>query len=91
MSTERHLLAIPFETDFSYEDVVTEENDPETAKAQRQEYQRRLAEAVAALLEQMSSNPLARDGYLFGSPAEAKELNRIEGLTAAAYEEDFWA
>ncbi|GAB2713050.1 hypothetical protein [Nocardia thraciensis] len=101
---QRHLLAVPFETDFSFAEVVTapdpneagiDENERtrrhQLRRQQLDEYHRRVAEAATAVVEQMSGNPLARHGYLFGNPVEARETFPVQGLTGAAYFAEFYA
>jgi hypothetical protein len=101
---DRHLLAIPFEVDFTFYDVVTGPDplDPEIDDIERRrrnqlrsaqitEYQRRVGLAAARLAGAMiSDNPLARHGYLFGNPVEAKEVTPVPDLTGAAYEREFY-
>ncbi|WP_067469795.1 hypothetical protein [Nocardia amamiensis] len=100
---QRHLLAIPFETDFTFDDVVTvadpleqgitDEERVHRHQAQHEqiaEYNRRVGEAALRVVEQMAGNPLARHGFLFGNPVEAKELVAVEGLTGAAGDERFF-
>lgn len=100
---QRHLLAVPFETDFCfvgivtapdpYEEGIDEEERTRRHRLQQQQladYHRRVGEAAAAIIEQMSGNPLARHGYLFGNPVEAKEMSPAEGLTGAAYFAEFY-
>jgi len=99
---QRHLLAVPFETDLSFAEIVTapdpyEEGVDEEERTRRHRLQqqqladdhRRIGEAAAAIVEPMNGNPLARHGYLFGNPVEAKEMSPVEGLTGAAYLAEF--
>ncbi|MFJ1460921.1 hypothetical protein [Nocardia sp. N2S4-5] len=101
---QRHLLAVPFETDFSFTSIVTgpdpdENGIDENERARRHrlrrehldEYHRRVSDAAYAVVEQMSGNPLARHGYLFGNPVEARETFPVERLTGAAYFREFYA
>lgn len=100
----RHLLAIPFEVDFTFYDIVTGADplDPDIDDAERRarnqlrgaqitEYQRRVGVAAQCIVDQMFEfNPLAREGYLFGNPVAAQEVAPVAGLTGAAYEPEFY-